>query len=111
MGVIKLLKQNKVCAITPDGPRGPKEKVKSGLPLIAKKIGCPVVPLSYSVKYRKLLNTWDSFVLPVPFNRGVVVTGRPVYPESREDMEEFRKRIERGISNTTRKAQNLRKKL
>ncbi|MGM0441627.1 MAG: lysophospholipid acyltransferase family protein [Elusimicrobiota bacterium] len=111
IGLIKLLKRKKVCAITPDGPKGPREKVKEGLPAIAKKTGCPVVPLAYAVKSRTLLDTWDNFVLPWPFNKGVVVSGRPVKPDREEELENFKKRIEKGIKKTTQKAEILKEEL
>ena len=39
--IFKLLQSNNYIGITPDGPRGPKEKVSEGIIKIAKKNKCP----------------------------------------------------------------------
>lgn len=64
--------------ITPDGPKGPNEKVKSGVIYIAKLKGYPIVPVTYSVKDYKTFNSWDKFMLPRPFTKGVYVIGEPI---------------------------------
>jgi len=42
--VLKLLKQGKAVALTPDGPRGPKYTVQSGVPWLASVSNTPIVP-------------------------------------------------------------------
>lgn len=83
--------------ITPDGPRGPKEKVKPGVIYIAKEKGYPIVPVTYSVSKCKILNSWDSFMIPLPFCRGVYVIGEPIFlPQDleKEDFPKFAKILE-----------------
>lgn len=38
----------------------------------------PVVPITYAVKHRKILGSWDRFVVPLPFNRILLHTGSAV---------------------------------
>lgn len=61
--------------VTPDGPMGPHMVVKPGAVELAAICGAKIAPLTFSVKRRIVLKTWDRFVLPLPFNRGVFVMG------------------------------------
>jgi len=101
-GSLKLLKEIskiKDCdiGITPDGPRGPFQKVKSGVTYISKVTGFPIIPVAYSVDKGKKLKSWDKFLVPYPFSKGVYVIGKPIYvPDDlgKEEIESFSKHIE-----------------
>ncbi len=71
--------KNTDIGITPDGPRGPYQQVKSGVIYIASTTGFPIVPVSYSVEKGKCLSSWDRFLIPRPFTRGIYVIGEPIY--------------------------------
>ena len=58
------LKGGRLIALTPDGPMGPKHKVKPGVIYIAKKMGVPIVPLSFGAKRKKIFYGWDEFHAP-----------------------------------------------
>ena len=64
--------------VIPDGPQGPRHKVQTGVILLSQKTGCPIIPLAYSSKRRKVFNSWDRFIVPFPWARGVVIYGRPI---------------------------------
>ena len=64
--------------ITPDGPRGPIYKVKSGVIRLAQKTGRPIIPVGFSANKMKMLGSWDKFILPFPFSREIVVLGEPI---------------------------------
>ena len=64
--------------VIPDGPQGPRHKVQTGVILLAQKTGCPIVPLTYSSKRRKVFGSWDRFMLPFPWTPGVVIYGHPI---------------------------------
>ncbi|WP_420549832.1 lysophospholipid acyltransferase family protein [Curvivirga sp.] len=70
---IKTAKKGIFIGLTPDGPRGPRMRMKDGPVVIAKKTGAPMSLLAYSVRKRKVLKTWDRFILPKPFNEGVLM--------------------------------------
>ncbi|MFC2061903.1 lysophospholipid acyltransferase family protein [Elusimicrobiota bacterium] len=107
ISIIRCMKEKNVVALTPDGPHGPAGEVKNGIPFIAKKVGCPVVPVAWSVKRKKILNSWDKFILALPFNKGVFVTGKPIYIDPEEGLDDASKRI-KGIMNQLEKtAQQL----
>ena len=108
--IITSLKEGNVVAITPDGPTGPALEVKKGTPYMAQKAGCPVVPVSWAVKRKVILNTWDKFVLPLPFNKCIVVTGRPVYVGPSEDIEKAAIDIKNAINDVTKTSELMAEK-
>jgi lysophospholipid acyltransferase (LPLAT)-like uncharacterized protein len=56
---------------------------------LAKKTGYPIVPVSYSARRVKVFNSWDRFLLPLPFTRCRVVYGRPLTVPANADAEAF----------------------
>lgn len=68
-----------VLAFTPDGPRGPSHQVQAGTIFLAQRSGRPIIPLGLSARPRKLLGTWDRYLIPAPFARAVMVVGEPIH--------------------------------
>jgi len=94
-------------AITPDGPRGPRGQVQIGVIELAKLTGRPVVPLTFSASRKKLFNTWDQFLLPWPFSKGVFVWGDPLMVDPKGDrahLEERRALLEKRLNELTEEA-------
>ena len=102
--MVKLARENQDLGITPDGPRGPAEVVKPGVPLLGRLTGRPVIPLAYSCSRAKRFTSWDRFMLPYPFSRGVIVWGEPLYCSAGEHAEAFRQRIEQSLREVTARA-------
>lgn len=102
--MVRLARRNRDLAITPDGPRGPAGVVKPGAAQIARMTGRPIVPLAFAASRAKRFRSWDRFLLPYPFSRGVFVWGEPLYYREGEDMEAFRLRIEEALRQTTMQA-------
>jgi len=76
--IIQSLKSGESVGITPDGPRGPKMKINSAIIKIASLTGYKILPLSCSVKNRFFLNSWDRFLIALPFGKGCFVWGNPI---------------------------------
>ncbi|VAX32283.1 hypothetical protein MNBD_NITROSPINAE05-1256 [hydrothermal vent metagenome] len=76
--LIKVLKREGRVAIIADGSRGPCRQVQPGLLQIAGITGAPVIPISFDASRKWVFNSWDQFVLPVPFTRCTVNTGTPL---------------------------------
>ncbi len=72
------IKQGFNFLITPDGPRGPSRQVDGAIINIASNTGLPIIPSSYSAKSAKIFNSWDNFMLPLPFNRITIVFTKPL---------------------------------
>lgn len=62
------LKQGQNLVITPDGPLGPRFKVKGSIVSIIKKSQVPFTLMCYSATKCIKLNTWDKFIIPLPFS-------------------------------------------
>ena len=77
--ITKQLKAGGVLAHTPDGPRGPIHVVQPGVIFMAQKSGAPILPGGYSAYPRKLLGTWDKYMIPLPFSQVVWIYGEPIY--------------------------------
>jgi lysophospholipid acyltransferase (LPLAT)-like uncharacterized protein len=73
-----LVKDNVSPVITPDGPKGPRFKVKPGAILLSQMSGRPILPMSYAAS-RAWLIKWDKFVIPWPFARIAIAIGPPCY--------------------------------
>jgi len=67
-GILNSLKSGISLGITPDGPRGPNQKINGEIVNIARISGAKILPISYSASRFKKLNTWDSFYIPLPFS-------------------------------------------
>ena len=63
--------------ITPDGPRGPRRKVKLGAVKLASETSTPIVPVGVASSRNRRLNSWDKFLLVLPFSRCELVYGEP----------------------------------
>jgi lysophospholipid acyltransferase (LPLAT)-like uncharacterized protein len=78
LGVVRALQGGAVVAITPDGPRGPAQRVKPGVVAAAQHAGVPVVPAMARPSRAWWLSTWDRFCIPKPFATIEVVYGAPL---------------------------------
>ena len=65
-------------AITVDGPRGPRRRVKGGIVDVARRTGVTVVPLITTADRNWVLRSWDQFKIPKPFARVIVRYGTPI---------------------------------
>ena len=105
--IIKSLKSGISIGMTPDGPRGPRMKVNSAIIKIASLTGHKIVPLSYSVKKKFFLNSWDKFLVALPFGKGCFVWGKPIKIKknisTNEDLK-LSKRLENNLLKLTKDA-------
>lgn len=88
-------------AVTPDGPRGPRYRAQPGVILIAQMSGLPIVPVSADVSRKKRLKSWDRFIVPLPFARGALVFGDPIWVPRELDPEK-RERLRAALEETMR---------
>jgi lysophospholipid acyltransferase (LPLAT)-like uncharacterized protein len=96
--------------ITPDGPRGPRRRVQTGLVYLAARTGLPIVPTGIGYDRPWRLRSWDRFALPRPGSEGVCVTHEPVLVPADVDktaLEEYRRRVEEALTEATLVAEQL----
>ena len=101
------LREGAWCAVTPDGPRGPRMRAAAGIAAMARLGGAPVLPVSFSTTRGRFLGSWDRLLLPLPFGRGVFVVGEPVHVAADADLETARRVIEDALNRVTREADRL----
>ncbi len=78
LAMMHRLQEGYIACVTPDGPRGPRYRVQPGIVTLAHKTGATILPVTYNAKWRKVMGSWDGFVLPMPFSRVVVMYGEPI---------------------------------
>jgi len=101
-----------VIAMTPDGPRGPRMRVKRGPIVLAKIAEAPLVAVTWSTSHRIVFKkSWDHFVLPLPFGRGALIWGNPIAPPSPnasdEEIETVRLALEAEMNRIAAEADRL----
>jgi hypothetical protein len=77
--LIQALRDGRHVVITPDGPKGPRHQVKSGVIHLARLTGVPILPVAFGAWPRTILKSWDRFLVPHPFGRGVYAWGEPIH--------------------------------
>jgi lysophospholipid acyltransferase (LPLAT)-like uncharacterized protein len=108
--MIAVLKSGHVVGVTPDGPRGPGERVQKGIIRLAQMSGAPIVPAAYSVSRGPQMKTWDRFLLALPFSRGVYVAGPAIEIPKENDaetVETARRTVENALLDVTQRADAL----
>lgn len=84
--MVQTLNNGDVIFMTPDGPRGPRMRMGEGPLRLAKISGAPVLAYALSTSNKILFNSWDRFMLPLPFGRGRIVFAGPLtVPKDADD--------------------------
>ncbi len=108
--MLKGLKAGRCAGITPDGPRGPRMRASDGIVNVARMAGVAIVPLAYSARRSIVLNSWDHFVIALPFTRGVLVWGEAIEIPRHADadaVEAARALVEARLNEVTLEADRL----
>ena len=111
--MVKMSKESRDFAITPDGPRGPKYVVQPGIIFLAQKTGRAIVPAGISVDRYWQMPSWDEFRVPKPFSRAHIFFGQPmrVGPDIDDaEAQELRSRLEDEMRRITEESDNVFKK-
>lgn len=94
---VRALREGADVGFTPDGPRGPARRVQPGVIQAARLSGAPVVPVAFGASRCRVMSSWDGFIVPYPFSRGVFLYGEPLHVAAeagREEMESARVALE-----------------
>ncbi|HUJ70078.1 MAG TPA: lysophospholipid acyltransferase family protein [Syntrophorhabdales bacterium] len=108
--ILAELKQGTIVGITPDGPKGPRYRIKEGIVEIAKLAQRPILPVAYGADRKKVFASWDRFVLPYPFSRILFLWGDPVYvpkEASGNAVEQIRRDLENALVSLTEAADRM----
>jgi lysophospholipid acyltransferase (LPLAT)-like uncharacterized protein len=88
--------------ITPDGPRGPRCQVQPGLLRLAQMTQRPIVAITYDLSWKRELDSWDRFHVPLPFAPCKLITKEPIMvPEnaSEEELDKVSKRVAEALGS------------
>lgn len=108
--MVQVMRDGGCIALAPDGPRGPRMRAAPGVIALAKLSGAPIFPLTFSTARGRLLRTWDRFLLPLPFGRGVIIYGEPLTVPAEADetaLEAARLALEAQLNDITAEADRL----
>jgi lysophospholipid acyltransferase (LPLAT)-like uncharacterized protein len=79
MALGRRLKEGISVGMAVDGPRGPAFEAKSGIVVLARRSGSPIVPITAGFgRFKQLKKAWDRFLIPLPFTRATVAYGEPI---------------------------------
>ncbi len=106
--MVRALQNGASIGLTADMPPGPRRVAGLGIVTMARLSGRPIVPIVATTRARLVLgNTWDKFTIPLPFNRGAVVWGDPIYvPRDADEatIEACRKQVEDALNQLDQEA-------
>jgi lysophospholipid acyltransferase (LPLAT)-like uncharacterized protein len=96
--------------ITPDGPRGPRQRVQPGVVYLAARTGQPIVPVGFACKSAWRVRSWDRFVVPRPFTDAVGVLGKAIHvprDADKEQLEFYRQYLEDALEDVMTVAEEM----
>jgi lysophospholipid acyltransferase (LPLAT)-like uncharacterized protein len=108
--MVKATRAGEALGISPDGPSGPCMQVSEGICATARLAGAPILPITFSASRRKVMKSWDRFVIPMPFSRGIILWGEPIFVDKKADADAlalYRDQVEQAIMDVTREADLL----
>lgn len=76
--MVRLGRRGHTLGFTPDGPRGPRAQVQSGVLITAQRASIPILPMSVSARPGRFLSSWDRMLVPGPFARVALAFGPPI---------------------------------
>ncbi len=95
--MVEVLENGYSLAITPDGPRGPREEMKIGGLIASVRSQKPIVLCGIHYEKKRIFNSWDKFELPKFFSKVKIKLSEPkIFPDdlSNEEYEKIRRQLE-----------------
>ena len=108
--IFKLVKENEYIGITPDGPRGPNQKISEGAIKIASSLQIPIIPCGFWSSKNFQLKSWDKFLITFPFSKCYFVWSKPIYVEkkiSKNMQEKLKYELEKQLNKNISEAKKL----
>jgi lysophospholipid acyltransferase (LPLAT)-like uncharacterized protein len=78
LGIVRALQGGAIVAMTPDGPRGPAERVQPGAVAAAQHADVPIITAGARTNSAWYLRSWDRMCVPKPFAAIEVRYGDPI---------------------------------
>lgn len=98
-------------AMTPDGPQGPRRRLKEGIIFIASRSGRPIVPTAITAdRFWSIRGRWTDLLVPKLFARVVLIAGNPIEipPNlSREEITEYTRLLQQEMERLNGLAERI----
>ncbi len=102
LGLVRYLRQGAEVAVTPDGPRGPAERVKPGALAAAQHAGALVIAVGARTSSAWWIRSWDRFCVPRPFAQVDIAYGAPfAVAEGKEALRQGMALAEQALQHVT----------
>ena len=102
LGLVRHLRTGAAVALTPDGPRGPAERMKPGALAAAQHASALVIAVGARASSAWWIESWDRFCLPKPFAKVDVRYSPPFDVGAGKDgLREAMARAERALADVT----------
>jgi lysophospholipid acyltransferase (LPLAT)-like uncharacterized protein len=69
LGLADVIESGRTAIFTADGPRGPIYQTKMGPIKLAQRTGAPIGAFHLEPQRARRINSWDRFLVPLPFTR------------------------------------------
>ncbi len=93
--MLKSIKNNKTdIGITPDGPKGPRRKLKRGIIELAYLSKMPIVPIVCCTTNAWRVHSWDRMLIPKPFSTVVFKFLNPLCVNSKDEFDQKAEELE-----------------
>ncbi|HEX7758154.1 MAG TPA: lysophospholipid acyltransferase family protein [Caulobacteraceae bacterium] len=83
--MLQAVRSGAAALLTPDGPRGPSQRMSLGAAQLAKLSGAPVMLCGFAASPAIAAKSWDNARFPLPFGRCALVAEGPLWLASDAD--------------------------
>lgn len=107
--MVEALEAGVTVAVTADVPKIAR-KAGLGIVMLAKQSGRPILPIAVATARRIDLKSWDRASVNLPFSKGAVVAGHPIWVPADADaavLETYRQKVEEAMDRATARAYDI----
>lgn len=105
--LLKLLRAGKSVKMTGDVPKVARV-AGEGVILLARKSGCPLVPVAISSSRRRYVSSWDKMQISMPLSRIAFIEGAPIeVPDDDTPLQEYQTLLEKRLEALNARAMDL----
>ena len=109
--MISYLKKGYKGGLVVDAPKGPRYASKTGVIILAKMTGLPILPVMWSADRFWKLKSWDRTIIPKPFSQIVVLYGDDfinVPPDAtKKECEKYRQELDAALNRMMLQTDNF----
>lgn len=108
-GLVRAAREGVNISMTADVPKVSRV-AGLGIVKLAQVTQCPILPVAITTHWRIVLKNWDRTTVSLPFSRGAMVAGAPIYvPRDADDatLELARRAVEDSLNAATARAYEI----